>query len=89
MALIGKKAEREEEALESALTDGTRLSGFVTAKENRPPRDCGHCLWMVDSGCSHPVVRIDPQVRNRLLANGNVKVDSDDCCNNYQHKKKA
>src|SRR5207245_1831180 len=25
--------------------DGTEVSGFVTAEENEPPRDCGHCKW--------------------------------------------
>jgi hypothetical protein len=84
--ILAKKSERQEEALESALSDGTRLSGFVTAKQNRPPRDCGHCRWFTD-GCSHPVVRIDPELRNRLQPNGNVKVDGDDCCNEFQPKK--
>ena len=81
-----RKPKASEEALESALKDGTRLSGFVTAKENKPPRDCGHCKWLVDDGCSHPVVRIDPELRDRLQPNRNVEVAPEDCCDFYQYR---
>lgn len=86
--MLARKTEKLEEKFESALKDGTRLSGFVTAKENPPPRDCAHCRWFAN-GCTHPVVRIDPELRNRLQANGNVKVDGDDCCDSYQAKQKG
>jgi hypothetical protein len=81
------KKSKDEEALEHALMDGTQLSGFVTAKENWPPRDCGHCRWFIESECSHPVVRIDPELAERRAPNGNIRVDADDCCNAFQNRK--
>ena len=84
-----RQKEADEEALENSLMDGTQLSGFVTAAENPPPRDCGHCRWIIDGGCSHPIVRLDPELRDRLMSNGNIRVDADDCCNAFQPKKKV
>lgn len=86
------KAEKSESDYRStylrrklgAPSDGTKLSGFVTAKENKPPRECGNCKWMKDSACTHPLVMIDPEVSGE---NGKPKsVDADDCCNNFQNK---
>ncbi len=65
--------------------DGTEISGFVTAEENKPPRECGNCRWMKDASCHHPLVMIDPQVKGEA---GKPKpVDDDDCCDNFQSKK--
>lgn len=67
-----------------APKDGTDLSGFVTAKENKPPRECGNCKWMKDAHCEHPLVMIDPEVNGEQ---GKPKpVDADDCCDNFQSK---
>lgn len=68
----------------AADADGTSLSGFVTAKENRPPRECGNCRWMKDGHCHNPLVMIDPEVAGEA---GKPKpVDHDDCCDNFQDK---
>lgn len=66
------------------LKDGTKLSGFVTASENRPPRECGNCKWMANGHCHHPQVILDPEVPG----DGPKPVDADDCCNNFQNKPK-
>lgn len=70
--------------------DGTHISGFVTAEENKPPRECGNCKWMVGSACHHPVVTADDElgmiygkIRDK---SGRWIVDSDDCCNSFQNK---
>lgn len=64
--------------------DGTELSGFVTAAENRPPRECGNCKWF-DGGCHHGLVKLDPDVpKNR---DGTGKVDADECCDNFQNRR--
>lgn len=69
----------------NAPKDGTSLSGFVTEKDNKPPRECGNCKWMKAEACTHPLVMIDPEVKG---VSGKPKpVDSDDCCDNFQNKK--
>jgi broad specificity phosphatase PhoE len=70
--------------------DGTHISGFVTANDNVPPRECGNCKWMVGSACHHPVVTSDDELglfygRKRDKA-GYWVVDWDDCCNSFQNK---
>lgn len=68
----------------NAPKDGTPLSGFVKASENKPPRECGNCKWMKDAHCTHPLVMIDPKVSGD---EGKPKpVDEDDCCDNFQNK---
>lgn len=73
----------------NAPKDGTKLSGYVTAEENRPPRECGNCKWygMVEQDhCSHPLVMIDPEVHGE---HGKPKeVGEDDCCDNFQNRTK-
>lgn len=70
--------------------DGTHVSGFVTAEDNKPPRECGNCKWMPDSACHHPVVTADDELTimygKKRNAAGLWLVDSDDCCNNFQNK---
>jgi hypothetical protein len=67
-----------------APKDGTAMSGFVTASQNKPPRECGNCKWMKDAACHHPLVMLDPEVKG---TQGKPKpVDSDDCCDNMQNK---
>jgi histidine phosphatase superfamily protein (branch 1) len=70
--------------------DGTHISGFVTGKDNIPPRECWNCKWMVGMACHHPVVKADDELglfygkkRNK---EGYWLVDSDDCCNSFQNK---
>lgn len=64
------------------LYDGTRLSGFVTAEENQPPRQCSNCIFYKHDHCEHPVVMIDCEVPGE---HGKPKpVEDDDCCNGFQ-----
>lgn len=65
--------------------DGTRLSGYVTAKENPPPRECGRCRWYEDDHCYHPLVKLDPDVPGDY--NQPKPVDDKSCCNFYQAPK--
>lgn len=65
--------------------DGTRISGFVTAEQNKPPRECWNCRWYSDDLCHHPLVMIDPEVKGE---NDKPKpVGEEDCCDNFQNKK--
>lgn len=67
--------------------DGTKLSGFVAAKENRLPRKCGNCIWYKHDHCHHPIVQIDPCVPGVY---GKPKpITDDDCCNFFQSPKKT
>src|SRR5437899_3951340 len=67
--------------------DGTKQSGFVTAEENRPPRECGNCRWMEESPpcCTHEQVRSDPELKDRRLPDGNIAVALRDCCDMFQN----
>lgn len=65
-----------------ALTDGTKLSGFVSAQENQPPRQCSHCIWYKHDFCHNPLVMIDDDVNG---PKGQPKpVQDEDCCNGFQ-----
>jgi probable phosphoglycerate mutase len=71
------------------LSDGTKLSGFVTALENLPPRECWCCKWSsLDQAksfvCGHPLVNIDPELNDRRTTEGTTLVEPDSCCNSYQ-----
>lgn len=73
------------------LADGTALSGFVTAEDNLPPRECWHCRWSQKGigsvlGCWHPLVQIDPQLQDRKQEDGSIAVGDRDCCNEFQNK---
>jgi hypothetical protein len=79
--LLGAKAD-------VSLKDGTKKAGFVTAEDNRPPRQCDHCRWMAEASCTNPLVTADDEVgekykrkRNNL---GNWEVEPTDCCNHFQ-----
>lgn len=79
--LLGAKAD-------VSLKDGTAKSGFVTAEDNRPPRQCDHCRWMGEGSCTNPEVAADDEigkkykrVRNKL---GNWNVEPEDCCDHFQ-----
>jgi probable phosphoglycerate mutase len=64
------------------LTDGTKISGFVTAEQNQPPRQCDHCVWYKHDHCHNPLVMIDDAVPGD---SGKPKpVNDDDCCNGFQ-----
>lgn len=70
--------------------DGTHVSGFVTAKDNIPPRECGNCKWEHGGACHHPVVTADDEIglfygrkRNK---EGYWMIESNDCCNSFQNK---
>jgi broad specificity phosphatase PhoE len=67
--------------------DGTSISGFVHGGENKPPRECGNCIWMGMESCGNNLVILDPQVPKNK--DGRGIVDSDDCCNSFQSKGNA
>lgn len=66
----------------SILPDGTKMSGYVSAEENQPPRECGHCVFYKADHCQHPVVMADPDVPGKA---GQPKpVDDKNCCNFFK-----
>jgi broad specificity phosphatase PhoE len=70
--------------------DGTSISGFVTAEDNKPPRECGNCKWMDRDHCENPLVAADDEIgfRYNLRRNseGEWIVPKDACCNAFQNK---
>jgi len=68
------------------LKDGTKFSGFVHGGENKPPRECGNCIWMGFASCGHPVVLQDPKLKDKLNDLERFPVDNDDCCDFFQSK---
>ena len=62
--------------------DGTKLSGYVSAYENEPPRECGHCIFYKHDLCHHAVVMVDDEVPGKR---GEPKpVKDEDCCNYFR-----
>lgn len=78
-----RAAKKQKRNLADKLSDGTRISGFVTAEENPPPRECSHCRHNLNGHCQHPIVNNDDELEDRMTDQG-VKVESTDCCNFYQ-----
>lgn len=78
------KSLATKEAKQQEMADGTKQSGFVTGSQNKPPRECGNCIWMGFASCGHPMVVSDPDLKDRLNDKGRVKVDEDDCSNHFQ-----
>lgn len=69
-------------------SDGTRASGFVHSGENKPPRQCGNCVFYDENEkCSNQSVREDPEVPKN--DDGTAKVDADDCCNHFMSRGNA
>jgi broad specificity phosphatase PhoE len=67
--------------------DGTKLSGYVSAYENEPPRECGHCIFYQHDLCHHPVVMVDAEVPGK---SGEPKsVQDEDCCNFFRSPKRV
>lgn len=71
-------------------SDGTHISGFVTADVNHEPRNCGNCKWLDKDHCEHPVTNADDELglffgRKRNAATKWL-VEATDCCNSFQHK---
>lgn len=83
-------AELDLDAAIADLTfkDGTKKTGFVTAEDNEPPRQCDHCRWMGGGSCTHPEVTADEEVGikygKKRDAVGNWIVNPTDCCDNIQ-----
>ena len=78
----------KREGSPAPLKDGTPTSGFVTDEENVPPRECWHCKFAAKDingllGCTHPVVRIDPKLQDRLQSDGTIAVGERDCCDMF------
>ena len=62
---------------------GTALSGFVTAEDSPPPRQCSHCIYMKGGACHEPNVMSDPDVpdrEGRLREDGSIEVEPEECC---------
>ena len=73
------------------LKDGTAVSGYVDAKENKPPRECWNCRWAGRDindllGCRHRVVRLDPKLQDRKQSDGTIAVGDRDCCDMFANK---
>jgi hypothetical protein len=71
--------------------DGTHISGFVTAEDNQPPRQCDNCKWWArDSSCHHQVVTADDEpgilYGKKRNKEGYWIMGPRDCCNNMQNK---
>lgn len=81
---------KKREGSPQLYKDGTETSGFVTAAENPPPRECWHCRnYSVRSGlgsCDHILVQIDPKLQDRKQVDGTIAVGERDCCDNYRGK---
>jgi broad specificity phosphatase PhoE len=82
---------KREPGVKTPLKDGTATSGFVDEDSNRPPRECWNCKWASrdiykNLGCTHPVVRIDPDLVDRRQADGTILVGDRDCCDSFQNK---
>jgi broad specificity phosphatase PhoE len=79
---------KSRKKVKAPLKDGTALSGFVTAQESPLPRSCWNCKWFVRvtglGACTHPVVRIDPDLQERKQVDGTIAVSDNDCCDNFQ-----
>ena len=67
------------------LKDGTEKSGFVRGGQNKPPRECGNCIWMGMDSCGHPLVLADPANSARNDDN-RFPVDADDCSDYFQSR---
>jgi alpha-ribazole phosphatase len=66
------------------LVDGTKKSGFVHGSENKPPRTCGNCIWFGLKSCGHPLILLDPELKDRRNDYDRFPVDEDDCSNAFQ-----
>ena len=72
--------------------DGTRVSGFVTDEENKPPRECWNCRYSqkdVQTGlisCGNLMVRLDPELTDQRQTDGTVSVGERDCCDFFRNK---
>jgi hypothetical protein len=66
----------------SRYTVGTALAGYVTAEENKPPRQCDYCRWYrTGDKCVHPVMKADTEVPKH--EDGSAAVLDDSCCNYF------
>lgn len=70
--------------------DGTHMAGFVTSKDNIPPRECGNCKWEHGGACRHPMVTADDELNlfygKKRNKDGYWLIDHADCCDNFQNK---
>lgn len=72
---------------------GTPRTGFVTDKENKPPRECQACKFIYDGACYNKIVMKDPLAKAKSVANGfdqstdgSIPVGPKWCCNLFRHK---
>lgn len=72
--------------------DGTRVAGFVTEEENKPPRECWNCRYSqkdIQTGlisCGNLMVRLDPELKEQRQTDGTVAVGERDCCDFFRNK---
>lgn len=81
------KGDMKPEYEKKITGDGTKVSGFVYADENMPPRQCDHCVWYKHDKCHNPIVMIDVDVPGK---NGEPKpVHDEDCCNYFRSQERV
>lgn len=68
--------------------DGTQASGFVTAQDNPPPRQCDNCRKYEEGACTDPTVSADQEVGEKYGIQQNDQgqwmVPGDACCDYFQ-----
>jgi hypothetical protein len=67
---------------------GTLSTGFVTVRENQPPRECGNYEYMKEGACYQQKVMADPDIperEKRKRSDGSIKVAPDECCNYFEN----
>lgn len=59
------------------LEQGTKLSGFSSAG----PFHCEDCIHLKGNICVHPIVALDPELKNRKKKGGiEILDDEKECC---------
>ena len=81
---LGNPSESLPQVDADGFSDGTDDVGFVTGSQNKPPRECGNCIWMALKSCGNPNVVKAKSMQSKLTQIGRVTVDADDCCNSFQ-----
>lgn len=83
---------KKRQPVRNPYKDGTRVAGFVTDEENKPPRECWNCRYASKDtqtgllGCGNLLVRIDPELKDQRQNDGTVSVGERDCCDMFRNK---
>lgn len=67
---------------------GTKASGFVTAEENKPPRECWNCIhYNLDvMACYNEDVMNDPEKKPIANDDGSIPAGYFDCSNYFRSR---